>query len=690
MIQLVRYIEQDRIICTANDTYLEVRSTAGAGHYIQAQIFIDNVLHTTQVWSKKDSVTATRNILDLYRNNFINEFTARTVSALVPMENLRKRVDIKLKEINIQDDTVADTVDLPTFYIIPGLRPFEFSDLDDMRFLQHDVSHISAVKDTVLTFSIWVKNAGDITVNTLTPSESVLSTAIYNNASAGHIHEVHVLLDSDTTGGLSNFKLRITQGAVQLEREIIILNSNLYEVKEVSVKNNFLQHISYFIKGQLTVDHDLDHEIYRDKNNQLTNYSYTDEIKLTLQSGNLSVYEKETIAYVAQSVGAHLYIDNDWIYVSNETNKYNRSQDRKYIYTDALTFRFNNIKNRDNSDSFPALPEAQNLVFNGVENQIIFIDAATLQDAISPNPPTAQSIVFDSLPLHGRFSVNSSGSSFSVILGQEYDLSTITNFSYIPAYGQSGNNLESIDYRLIVNSVVTRPSIITINIAVNTATGQPPVVDLIGAFNFLNVNSAGNSIAAIAQSVSAVDPDGGPLTYLWTVVQGGSVVNLNNTTTSSVSISLSGATVGDIITLRITVTDVDNDSTSRDVSYTVISRSLILGSTIGSTSNGSTDHTISIVGATANSIIDVEHQLIGGTPNQSAVIDQGANNNSLVLSSLFNTEYLQVQTDSNGEASYTITTQDPLNEGAASLRVNITNTKSYDIVPGANETTLPW
>lgn len=683
MIQLIRYIQADRTIALSNDTYFEARSTAGANHYIQADIYIDNIFYKSQIWSKSDEFTAVKNLVDIYRNDFINEFAAHTSSGLIVKDNLRKKVDIKLVETNIATSTSTDAVDLPSFYIIAADRPVSFIDTIPMQLLDNQIDTIVASPDDVAVFSLWLQNDNDITIDILSPNSLVLSTTTYSNAVADNIHELVVrLTDATDIETYDYVRIRITDTSTnKIERTIRLIKNDLYDGNVIYTRNIHRQYIPYRIMGELKVDHELRHEIYKDSLNKERNYSYTDTVTLSTQSGVHSVLEKETIAYLAKSIGAYIYLDGKWMSVANETSKYNRYQDKKYVFTDALTYRFNNILDQDNDHTLANLAATQNLVFTGDENTIITMDNNTLSSAILPAAPVGDTIIFDSLPAVGQiFAVTGGIASFiTVIAGVEYDFTAYTEFIYVTPVDQHGNNLASCSYRLIVNSSSTTPGTITFNVIEATATNLPPSAAFPVSTAVIPVDSLGDSVAPITQFIQATDPEAGPLTYLWEETSAGSVTTLTNETTNTVTIAITGGTIGDYVTLRCTVTDNASNSTQRSISYRLVDAALQIIVTSAAPSGTQTTHTINVIGGSPNATVAVQHQFIGGTQNQSAVVAAASDNIS--VNRYLNTEQITLQLDGDGVGAYQIITDDPLSEGNASLNATISSNNKEIISP---------
>lgn len=681
MIQLIRYIEENRTIALSNDTYFEVRSTAGANYYIQADIYIDDILYKSQIWSKSDDFTAVKNMVDLYRNDFINDFTAHTSSALVIKNNLKKKVNIKLTETNISDSTSTGFVDLPTFYIIASDRPCDFIDTTPLQLLDNEINTIIASTSDVVVFSLWSTTTSVITIDVLNPSGSVIYNDDYATAQANQIHELVLnLQDVNAIAGLDYLTVRITDtDNNKMERSIRLVKNEVFDGNVVYTRNNHRQYIPYRILGELKVDHALTHEIYRDSSNKETNYSYTDTVTLSTQTGNRTVFEKETIAYLAKSIGAYIFLDGEWLSVANKTSRYNRYQDKKFNFSESLTYRFNNIKNRDNDHTLAALAATQNIVFTGDQNSVLTMSNAVLAAAILPASPIGDTIIFDSLPLLGQIYAVTPANFITVVSGVEYQFSNYTGFIYVTPVSQYGNNLANCSFRLIVSNSITTPGTISFNINEVIAPNLPPSAAFPNSLYLIPVDSVGTSIAPVLQFINASDPESGPLTYLWEVTSGASVTTLTNETTDTVSINVTTGTIGDYITIKCTVTDNAGNSTERSKSFRLVNVALQM--TVSSTSvNGSqTTHNIDIIGGSANSTVEIQHQLIGGTQNQSVVIISGTNNIS--VNRFYNTEQISLQLDGDGVGSYQIITDDPLSEGLASLNATLAANNKQIVSP---------
>ncbi|MGK4567859.1 hypothetical protein [Flavobacterium sp. 3HN19-14] len=129
---------ENSIILDANDSVISITSSNGAGYYFRANITIDGQLFDEQGWSRKDAVTAEKNIKKLYNAYFTTAFNENFVNGITEQSHLIKPVSIEVMEYRLADDTVAQSITLPDFYLMYNTVSTAFSDTEKIRFLGID------------------------------------------------------------------------------------------------------------------------------------------------------------------------------------------------------------------------------------------------------------------------------------------------------------------------------------------------------------------------------------------------------------------------------------------------------------------------------------------------------------------------------------------------------------------------
>lgn len=331
----------NRIILDGNNTDISVTSTNGAGYYFRALIFINGELFDTQSWSRKDAYTAEKNLKKLYNAYFATAFSSTFTPGVTAQTHLKKQVNITIQELLMDNDSVVDTLSLPTFFILYNSKPVTFIDTVKAAFLGMTADKIiipangkisipfytNASAETVV---IELKDNFNTIIDTVTiPSDTAKKVFLYN-------------YDLSAAAPLINntiyFILTITVGATTITKPFRHIEYPDFDIKEIAYLNTFGFFVYAYLDGQMSIDNSLAIETYEQLNGSDKIIEINEDLSYTINSGSLLGSEKAIMTEIVNALEAKLFFNGEWLDMVGRTKKVKEYQDRLNNYSENLQF----------------------------------------------------------------------------------------------------------------------------------------------------------------------------------------------------------------------------------------------------------------------------------------------------------------------------------------------------------------
>lgn len=340
MIQIDNFPTQNHVFLDANNTKIAITSSNGVGFYFRAKIFIDDQLFDEQSWSRKNDVTAEKDLKKLYYAYYETLFNSNFINGLEQQTHLIKKVSILISEFSIGDDVFVQSQNLPDFYLMYSDKSAFFNDNIKVQILGVNPDIIQIPKNGKLSIPFMVNANNEILELELKDN---LGNIIDSNSkpafTATRVYQYK--LDLATVNLAANtlyFTLKITVGATTIIKNIRLFSAPKFEIKEVAFLNSFGYWLYAYLDGQLTIDNNLDIKTYEENQGTEKVYEINEKFTYTLNTGALLPSEKDIINQICTALDAKIYLNSKYITMVTTTKKVNVFKDRKNLYSENLSF----------------------------------------------------------------------------------------------------------------------------------------------------------------------------------------------------------------------------------------------------------------------------------------------------------------------------------------------------------------
>lgn len=328
------------VLLDANDTFISLTSSNGVGHYFRAEISIDDELFDVQSWSREDNYTTTVNLKQLYQKNFEAPFVANFTAGITEPINLKKKVTITVKEYLISNDTLAQYVNLPEFYIQYNQHPIAFDSTTPLAII-NPKSTYKLIPDNGKMVCAFFANAVSQTItatlrdssNTIIDVQTVASGTYKKMLVYRYNLALYTIPDS-----VLYFTLTISNGSQSISTVFKRILLPAYPVKELAYLTDFgVWQYAYF-SGLLNVDANADAVTYQDQNDFKRTTEVNMNLAISLSTGALRSNERTIADEVIQALDTRFFYNNQWREVAGETKKVQQYRDRVFNYGESFTF----------------------------------------------------------------------------------------------------------------------------------------------------------------------------------------------------------------------------------------------------------------------------------------------------------------------------------------------------------------
>ena len=342
MIQVINFPPENRYLLDGNNTVITVTSDNANG-YFRAKIFIDDALFDEQGWSRKDNFTATKDLLYLYNAYFKPYFLGSFTTGLLEQTNFKKKVSIVIEELNINTDVVMGVVTLPDFYLLYNVKSGVFNDNNKLFVFGLNAPRMNMKKDGTIVIPFYVNAENEeVSVVVKDDLDNILHTLQTPTTVNGKKVFIYTLKLSEVTVISSALFLTATikVGTTTTEKIYKILRLPNYEVKEVVFQNNFGYYIPAYFDGDFEDTSGFKVQSYERYDTSTAVYAVEEDGTYIINTGGLSVLEKDIINEIANSIDCYFKIGDNYRRVNTATKKATNLKSRLNIYSNDLSFTF--------------------------------------------------------------------------------------------------------------------------------------------------------------------------------------------------------------------------------------------------------------------------------------------------------------------------------------------------------------
>lgn len=345
MITIVRSPALNRVLLDANNTEIVIQSTNGDGYYFRALIYIDDVLFDEQGWSRKDSFTASKDLVKLYSDYFESTINTFQENSLIEQNHLKKKVNITILEKSLDTEEIADEIQLPQFFIMYNATPIDFDDSTKVQIL--------GVTPPVLLVPVYGKmivpfyakaESQSVTVQLHDNLGNLINTQVTEPYSGKKVFIYYFDINSVVlVKEALYFELKIICGLKEETKIYKLLRFPDFPVKELYFKNVFGYYIPAYFDGELENQDSFTIDTYPASDGSNIIFEINEEATYTINTGSLLQNERSIVNQIATSHEVLFKINNYWKKIQTTTKKILAHRDKKHLYAQDLVFSF--IKN---------------------------------------------------------------------------------------------------------------------------------------------------------------------------------------------------------------------------------------------------------------------------------------------------------------------------------------------------------
>jgi hypothetical protein len=330
----------NRFLLDANNTLVSITSTNGSGYYFRANIFVDDLLFDTQGWSRVDGFTAIKDLKKLYSSYYETIFNAVFANGLIENLHLVKKISISIEEKLLTDNTVSGTLILPPFYLCYNQKPTEFNDQVKGFFTGLDAVVLQVSKNGKISIPFFCNTNNETIVCQLIDNfGTILNTQSIASVSGKRFFQYNFNLQPVILANNAVFlNVTITIGTFVLQKNIRLLTSPNFEVKEICYQNNFGFYNYAYLDGAMQIENSLTTNSYTQNDGSEKVSEIDEEQTYSINTGSLLESEKTAIREITNSLDTKLFYNNKWYDLNAKTKKTTLFKDRNNSYSEGLVF----------------------------------------------------------------------------------------------------------------------------------------------------------------------------------------------------------------------------------------------------------------------------------------------------------------------------------------------------------------
>jgi hypothetical protein len=626
--------------------------------YLQADIYVDDELFVSQLWSKNSEGRAEFDTKGMYRNYFPDDFHISGANGITVIEELIKKIKIIIYERKIADDSLIDTKELPVFYLLKSTYP-QIIPADPVSWLDYPTEVIHTTSKSIVRLGVLLRPGQALNISLLSLTGTPIPNTTYTLESNERPRVVQIIYNLSlfpSFGALSttNIYINCSTGAFFTRKTIVFKHLTIFKRKTLYFQNSFGVYCSLDMFGVKEEQQKLKQHSYQTALDNTQVFFVEAESEIKIRSGYVRESMLELFVTLSRSINIYLIHPMGVPILYNSSVRSVRTKLENvhvHDYQLVLTRRLEPI-----SSNPMVIVKMDPVEFEGFGNADNLVESADLLEPYTDTEPPTY-IYFPTPTVNGSLFYRNSSDEIIELFNDNIpapasgNLIPIANFVELifrPNFNAYGLPLEIIDYRL-KNSNFDYPGTVNINIDPFSPDPEPPKI-IIKELHYVPINDVGDGYLAISTEIT--DPSGGNVSILWESTD--LKVSFNDNTLAEPVISLTG--VSDLDEFSVTVSaesDLTSLSTSAEISLMAIFHVLTQSSEFESYMPHSYYYDFLISGATPNAEVElyVEFSKMGSMM-QSAFIDEYL---LLIGDNLTKT----IVFDSNGEANFDIVINDP-------------------------------
>jgi len=352
MITIIKAPALNRVLLDANNTEIVIQSSNGSGFYFRALIYVDDVLFDEQGWSRKNSTTASKDLVKLYNAYFETVVNVFTANGVFEQTHLKKKISITIEEKTLDSDEIVATINLPVFYFMYNINPVFFDDTTKIQILGVTPPVLRIPDNGRIMLPFYAKAVDEnVTVDFKDNFGTILNSQVIDSFTGKKVFiYAFDLSPLNFVKDTLYFELSIKCGLSTVTKMFRLIRFPDFGVKEIYFKNNFGYYIPAYFDGELEISDSLSVDDFKRADGSNEIFEINEEATYTINTGSLLQDERVIVNQIATSHEVLLKINNQWRRIQTKTSKILEYRDKKHLYAQDLTFSF--VKNEKVSNYY--------------------------------------------------------------------------------------------------------------------------------------------------------------------------------------------------------------------------------------------------------------------------------------------------------------------------------------------------
>lgn len=349
MITLTRYPKENRVLLNANHCTIKAITDNDSTHYFRIVITVNDTVEIEESWSKLNNEVRI-DLKDFYKNRFAEILPTYNLEGFQRFDSFKIKIDVTINEYLLADDSLIESVDVPTFYMIQALAPFVFDDLQKFQLLPGQLKTLNVSSASKVTFAFYLNSSSDLEYNLISDKEVVLKTGTLSNAASGIYVAQIDLANIELT---SKAYLKLGDGTTNFDQLILMpFFNSIYSPTQLYFKNRNGVYLAATLFGQQEVVYNHTKEEYQLADESYKTFSVKTETSIKINTGHLFKQQLSLVKAINESLDLYLLYGGTYKKVQVISKKSSGIIDGEFLYSDTLEFAFQNDTPEDNSEKF--------------------------------------------------------------------------------------------------------------------------------------------------------------------------------------------------------------------------------------------------------------------------------------------------------------------------------------------------
>ena len=686
MIEIVQVPDTNRVIADGNNTLIMLSTTTGGDHFVRARIYIDDVLFLSQGWSKDDEGLCSFNLKHLYYSYFENLFSTEIVTGFRQKEDLFKKVKIVAEEYKVGNTNPVDSLTLPEFFIIKNHRPQVFDDSLTVQFLHLPQENINVSRDGGFIFPLFLKAGASLTVSVTNPlGQEIFSEELQNFET--QVAQYELDLKDIASEGLEFIYVKFSTPQDAVQKKLKFINESIFPAKQVFYLNNCGFYCVAYLLGRHENENSLSPKSYAQFDGTEVTYDVEDVKELRLNSGHGYLDITKLIHAIATSLDVRMQLEGYWERVKSETKKVPGYEDNKFVYSEALQFSRVNVANFTNENTYAMMPQLEDIVATGNENQQLQVSKMAFLNAYSSTQPATR-LRLRNIPQHGKISYQNSEGTFSLsdmvandpsILPFTIALEDFLSLIYYPDYLEDGSPLDVLEFQMGPAVIWSKPADLRFNIIEVPGANIPPNI-VVNSIQEVALDNSGNGSKFIDATIT--DPEGDEVVISWEALDN-APITFDDPAIAAPTITITGGSAPE--TYKLKVTAVDSGSGLVSEKFISVKTSNYFVSISSSQGTSSTIFNFDVTGGKPANLVNVAFTLQSISSEQFAILYYDGSER--ILYGNGSTLILETTCDANGNVHMAANLVNSVQGSVIQLTARIDSVEGEQLIDEANDTT---